>query len=39
MQGFAGKLEAKSYVGEPRIDGRIILKWILINTEGWLGVD
>jgi len=39
MHGFAGNLEAKRSLGEPGIKGRIILKWILVNMEGWLGVD
>jgi hypothetical protein len=39
MQGFAGKPEAKSYLEEPRIKGRIILKWTLINTKRGRGAD
>jgi hypothetical protein len=39
MEGFAGKIEAKRSLGESGINGRIILKWILVNTEGWCGAD
>jgi len=39
MQGFAENLEAKRSLGEPGINGSIILKWILVNMEGWRGVD
>jgi len=39
MEGFAGKIEAKRSLGKSGINGRIILKWILLNTEGWRGVD
>jgi hypothetical protein len=39
MKGFAGKLEAKKSLGESGINGKTTLKWNLVDTEGWRGVD
>ena len=39
MQGFARNLEKKRSLGEPGINGRIILKWILVNMDEWCGFD
>jgi len=38
VQGFGGKLEAKRSLGELEINGRIILKWIIVNTERCRGM-
>jgi hypothetical protein len=35
----AGNLQAKRSLGQPGINGRIILKWISVNMEEWRGVD
>ena len=34
MQGFGGKIEGKSHLGDPGTDGRIILRWIIFRKRG-----
>jgi hypothetical protein len=33
------KSEGKKQLGDPDVDGRIILIWIFRKLEGWLGQD
>jgi len=39
IQGFGGKHEGKDHVGDPDVDGRIILRWIFWkwDVEVWTG--
>jgi hypothetical protein len=39
MQVFVRKLEGQIPLGRLRLDGRIILKWILKNRISWCALD
>jgi hypothetical protein len=36
---LVGKPEGKRPLGDPDVDGRIILRWIFKKWEGWWGLD
>jgi hypothetical protein len=36
MQGFGGNLQERDHLGDPDVDGRIILKWIFRKWDVWV---
>jgi len=38
-RGFVGKPEGKNHLGDPGVDGRIILRWIFRRWDVGYGLD